>query len=119
MIEGNNQTHVVLFLELEALLLSMPEVADVCVIGVYDSSQATELPRAYIVPQANVKADAALAKKIKDFVASQVTNYKQLRGGVHFLEQIPKSTSGKILRRQVRDMAKKQDAAAAPVQARL
>ncbi|KAI9320580.1 hypothetical protein BX666DRAFT_1909283 [Dichotomocladium elegans] len=96
--------------ELEALLLSMPEVADVCVIGVYSSADATEFPRAYIVPQAGVKADQELAKKITDFVASRVTNHKKLRGGVRFLDAIPKSNSGKILRRQVRDMAKKEEA---------
>ena len=98
--------------ELEALLMSLPEVADCCVIGIYDNSQATELPRAYIVPQVNVKADDALVKKITDFVANSVTNYKRLRGGVRFIDVVPKNASGKIMRRQVREMAKKEDAKA-------
>jgi acyl-coenzyme A synthetase/AMP-(fatty) acid ligase len=42
-------------------------------------------------------------KEIKDFVKSKVASYKQLRGGVIFVEAIPKNASGKILRRQLRD----------------
>ncbi|KAI9497097.1 hypothetical protein BDB00DRAFT_806759 [Zychaea mexicana] len=99
--------------ELEALLLGLPEVADCCVIGVFDTAQATELPRAYVVPQAGVKADDAFVQKISDYVAKNVTNYKRLRGGVRFIDQVPKNGSGKIMRRQVREMAKKEDAAQA------
>lgn len=97
-------------LELEALLLSRQEIADCCVIGVYDSAEATEIPRAYVVLQANVKPSEQLAKDIMDFVAENVTGYKRLRGGVRFIDQIPKSPSGKILRRQLKELAKREDA---------
>lgn len=89
-------------------MLSRPDIADCCVVGVYDTEEATELPRAYVVLQPNVKASDALAKDIADFVAKNVTGYKKLRGGVRFLDAIPKSSSGKILRRQIRDLAKKE-----------
>ncbi|KAI8150227.1 hypothetical protein BJV82DRAFT_503477 [Fennellomyces sp. T-0311] len=98
--------------ELEALLLGLPEVADCCVIGVYDNAEATEIPRAYVVPQAGVKADDALVKKITDYVAKNVTGYKRLRGGVRFIDAVPKNGSGKIMRRQIRELAKKEDAKA-------
>lgn len=45
------------------------------------------------------------AQEIKDWVASKVSNYKQLRGGVIFLDAIPKSPAGKILRKMLRDAA--------------
>ncbi|KAI9249131.1 hypothetical protein BDA99DRAFT_608756 [Phascolomyces articulosus] len=96
--------------EVEALLMGMTEVADCGVVGIYDTAQATELPRAYVVAQAGVKADDDLAKKITDYVAKNLTNYKQLRGGVRFLDAIPKNASGKIMRRQIREIAKKEDA---------
>lgn len=88
--------------ELEGLLLSKPEIADVCVIGIYSPSQATELPRALCVLKEDVTPSLQLKTEIVAFVASKVVHYKQLRGGVRFLEEIPKSASGKILRRLLR-----------------
>ncbi|CAO3608813.1 unnamed protein product [Cunninghamella blakesleeana] len=94
--------------EIEALLLSNKKVADVCVVGVYDSSEATELVRAYVVLQPGVDANEATEKEIKDFVAGKVASHKKLRGGVRFVDQIPKSPSGKILRKDVRQWIKKE-----------
>lgn len=101
-------SYCVTYTELEALLLSRDDVADCCVVGVYDAKEATEIPRAYIVLQSSAKASNALAKEIMDFVAKNVTGYKRLRGGVRFVDAIPKSPSGKILRRQVRAEANKE-----------
>ncbi|KAI8639567.1 hypothetical protein BD408DRAFT_445846 [Parasitella parasitica] len=92
--------------ELEAILMGLDVIADCCVVGLYDDSQATEIPRAYIVLQPNVEKSDKTAKVIADYVASNVTNYKKLRGGVKFVDVIPKSPSGKILRRQVKDWVK-------------
>jgi len=84
--------------ELEALLLSHENIADCAVIGV--DGEGTELPRAYVVAdQSKISA-----QQIKDFVKANASGYKQLRGGVVFLDIIPKSPSGKILRRELRDM---------------
>ncbi len=81
--------------ELEALILTMPQVTDVVVIPVVHE-EAGEVPRAYVVPKAgtNVSED-----EIIKFVESKVTHHKKLRGGVKFTDVIPKSASGKILRR--------------------
>jgi 4-coumarate--CoA ligase len=89
--------------ELEALLLSHPDILDAAVIGV--EWQGTEAPRAYVV--ADHKKISA--ENIVDFVKKNVTSHKQLRGGVIFLDAIPKSPSGKILRKDLRAMAKKDD----------
>ncbi|PWN47217.1 acetyl-CoA synthetase-like protein [Violaceomyces palustris] len=93
--------------ELEALLLSHPKVADVAVVGVYDDSQATELPKAYIVANAEGKRDGAeaLSSEIVEWTAKKVANHMRLRGGVELIDVIPKSPSGKILRRILRDAA--------------
>ncbi|RUP52394.1 hypothetical protein BC936DRAFT_144630 [Jimgerdemannia flammicorona] len=88
--------------ELEALLLTSPLVVDAAVIGVNDPSQATELPRAYIVLAQGVPATPETAKSIEKFVEERVGQHKKLRGGVKFLAVIPKSSSGKILRRYLR-----------------
>ncbi|KAN0061074.1 hypothetical protein ACQY0O_006809 [Thecaphora frezii] len=96
--------------ELEALLLGHPKVADVAVIGINDKEQATELPRAYIVPSDSAKSTnpEELAKEIIEWTASHVANHKKLRGGVKIIPAIPKSPSGKILRRLLRDEAAKE-----------
>ncbi len=87
--------------ELEALVVTHPAVADVAVIGVPDV-EAGELPRAYVVLKPGAEA---AAEEIQDFVAGHVATYKQIRQVV-FTDEIPKSASGKILRRFLRDQAK-------------
>lgn len=84
--------------ELEALLLTHPMVADVAVIGVPDT-EAGEIPRAFVV----LRADQTLtAADITDFMQDKVSTYKVVRDVV-FVDTIPKSASGKILRRLLRD----------------
>lgn len=86
--------------ELEALLISHDDILDAAVIGV--EGEGTEVPRAYVVADKNKISE----QDIKDFVKKNVAGYKQLRGGVIFLSEIPKSPSGKILRKDLRAAAK-------------
>lgn len=83
--------------ELEALIISIPQVKDVVVIPVQDE-EAGEIPRAYVVKQDNCPTDFT-EKDIIDFIAKRVAPQKRLRGGVVFTDAIPKSPSGKLLRR--------------------
>ncbi|MEZ5374958.1 MAG: AMP-binding protein [Acidimicrobiales bacterium] len=87
--------------ELEALIIKHPAVADVAVIGVADD-EAGEIPKAYVVLKPGAEATA---EDLQAFVAEHVASYKQVRL-VEFTEEIPKSASGKILRRFLRDQAK-------------
>jgi 4-coumarate--CoA ligase len=91
--------------ELEALLISHPNINDAAVIGIQDDSQATEVPRAYVVKKPDTEVTA---KEVADFVKNNLASHKQLRGGVVFVDEIPKSPSGKILRREIRESAKKE-----------
>ncbi|KAH6984840.1 hypothetical protein BKA56DRAFT_717436 [Ilyonectria sp. MPI-CAGE-AT-0026] len=95
--------------ELEAKLIGRKDIADVCVIGVWNEAEQTEVPRAYVVPGAGVDASEELAADIVKWLSSQVAPAKKLRGGVRFLKKIPKSVSGKILRRVLRDQVKKEE----------
>ena len=83
-------------------------VADCAVIGVWDEERATELPRAYVVPEAAYAADPLLPTKIQQFIAENVASHKRLRGGVILIDIIPKSPSGKILRKDLRVLAAKE-----------
>lgn len=94
--------------ELEGILLDSPLVEDVAVIGILDEENHTELPRAYVVPASGHKPSDKLAKDIVSFLDERVAYYKKLRGGVRFVEAVPKSQAGKILRRILKDMAKEE-----------
>ncbi len=78
--------------ELEAILLSHPDIVDAAVIPVPDD-EAGEIPKAFVVVREPLTVDAVMK-----FVAERVSPYKKVRQ-VEFVEVIPKSASGKILRR--------------------
>lgn len=88
--------------ELEDLLLGHPLVVDTAVIGIPDD-YAGEVPKAFVVLVPEAKSDAATAKQLEQFVREKKARSKWLSGGIEFLPQIPKSASGKILRRMLRD----------------
>lgn len=96
--------------ELEAKLIGRDDIADVCVVGVWDAEQHTEIPRAYVVLGQGVQASDYLAADIVTWLGERVAPPKRLRGGVRFIDEVPKSQAGKTLRRVLRDRAKKEDA---------
>ena len=86
--------------ELEGILLTHPAVADAAVVGLPDD-EAGEVPVGYVV----LKPDqSASADEVQEFVAGQVATYKQLREVV-LIDAVPKSPSGKILRRVLKEQA--------------
>uniref|UniRef100_A0A914HGS2 4-coumarate--CoA ligase n=1 Tax=Globodera rostochiensis TaxID=31243 RepID=A0A914HGS2_GLORO len=89
--------------ELEDLLLSHAGVKDCAVVGVLDEL-AGEVPKAFVV-----KAVEKLTEtELKQFVGEKVASYKQL-STVEFVDEIPKSASGKILRRLLREKSAKRN----------
>lgn len=93
--------------ELEELLLTNEYVQDVAVVQVPDAA-CDELPRAYVVLKPSTNPDEATEEYFKEWVKKRVSPYKRISGGVIFVDQIPKSASGKILRRLLRDQVKKE-----------
>ena len=83
--------------ELEALLLTHPKIADAAVIGIRDA-EGEEIPKAFVVRQPGADLSAG---EVMGFVADRVAPHKKVRA-VEFIETIPKSASGKILRKDLR-----------------
>jgi long-chain acyl-CoA synthetase len=88
--------------EVEAVLLEHPAVRECGVVGRCDA-EAGEIPVAFI----SLREGFSTCKKMEDelcgFVADRLTHYKQPRE-VHFVEVVPKTASGKILRRELRQL---------------
>lgn len=94
--------------ELEALILDHPDIADAAVVGQWVEERATEVPVAFVVLKnqdlAQGSSLATVRKAIHSWLNPKIAHHKRLRGGIYFIKEIPKSPSGKILRRHLRVM---------------
>ena len=98
--------------ELEAALRLHPDISDAAVVGTYLRHGDTEVPRAYVVkaPGSDSSSSSSSSsnvseRDVKRFMASRVARYKNLDGGVAFVDAIPRSSAGKILRNILKDRA--------------
>ena len=80
--------------ELEALLCQHPLIVEAAVVGIPDA-EAGELPRAFVVS----KDPKLTAEDIHNFMKDKISHFKQLKGGIEFIQAVPKAPSGKLLRR--------------------
>ncbi|KAJ5562418.1 phenylacetyl-CoA ligase pclA-Penicillium chrysogenum [Penicillium sp. DV-2018c] len=91
--------------ELEAHLLAHPDVADCAVIAIPDD-RAGEVPKAIVVKSPKAGSDETVTKALLKHVEDHKARHKWLAGGIRFVDAVPKSPSGKILRRLIRDQEK-------------
>lgn len=85
--------------EIEQVILELPDVVEVCVCGIPDIL-CNSLPAAAIVKSANSSLNE---EQVYNHV-TKMAHYKHLRGGVYFVEKLPKTMSGKVLRRKVAEL---------------
>jgi acyl-coenzyme A synthetase/AMP-(fatty) acid ligase len=88
--------------EVEAVLLEHPAVRECGVVGRPDAV-AGEIPAAFVALRDGFVACKKLEEELRAFVADRLTHYKQPRE-VHFVQAVPKTASGKILRRELRQL---------------
>ncbi|OJJ81655.1 acyl--CoA ligase [Aspergillus glaucus CBS 516.65] len=104
--------------ELEGILVDNEAVDDVAVIGVESEAHGSEVPIAFVVRSGKSKSSGASAEQeaenIIKWLDSKVAYHKRLRGGVRFVDEIPKSPSGKILRRMLKKQVQDETKAAKP-----
>ncbi len=86
--------------EVEAVLMEHPAVRD-CGVVARPNLEAGEIPCAFVVLREGQTSDEAMKKSLCGFVADRLTHYKQPRE-IHFVDAVPRTPSGKILRRELR-----------------
>jgi acyl-CoA synthetase (AMP-forming)/AMP-acid ligase II len=87
--------------ELEAVLLNHPEIADAAVIGVPEKESGEELPKAFVV---RTPGSGLTEQAVMEFMAAKVAPHKKIRF-VEFIDEVPKSAAGKILRKDLKARA--------------
>ncbi|CAF9923812.1 MAG: hypothetical protein HETSPECPRED_005426 [Heterodermia speciosa] len=104
--------------EIEAVLLTHPQIIGAAVLGVENGQGTGELPRAFVIRKPNLYNTAAASygigeekdhqkvseEEIQAFVAQRLARYKYLDGGVQFVNEIPRNASGKVLKAKLRAM---------------
>ncbi|KAF2886443.1 hypothetical protein ILUMI_19730 [Ignelater luminosus] len=84
--------------ELEEIIRTYPNVSDAAVIGV-PHEKFGEVPRAYVITKPNAKVDVA---RLEQYVSEKVISYKKPIGGIVIVDSLPKTASGKIIRRELK-----------------
>jgi len=85
--------------ELEAVLIGHPDIADAAVIGVKDDATGEELPKAFIV---RTPGSSISGQEVMGYAASRLAPHKKIRA-VEFIDAVPKSAAGKILRKDLKN----------------
>lgn len=88
--------------ELEAVLCEHPSIADAAVAGVKAGN--TEVPRAFVALRPDIKNCQSTVEDIQDYIKQRLSDHKQLRGGVVFVETVPRLLSGKVWRAKLTEM---------------
>lgn len=84
--------------ELESILRDHPDLLEAAVVGI-PNVKCGEAPKAFVVRKSSSKITES---EIQNYIAKQVSKHKHLTGGVQFVDSIPKSAAGKILRREIK-----------------
>ncbi|KAL2864747.1 uncharacterized protein BJX67DRAFT_383587, partial [Aspergillus lucknowensis] len=90
--------------ELESVLLKHPGIEDAAVTGVASKDGSTEVPRAFVVRSKTFSGTRLTSEEVYLFCRRQLASYKALDGGIIFVEEIPRTASGKIQRFKLKQM---------------
>lgn len=99
------QLHHIAPQDIEAVLLSHPAVIDCAAVGFYSEELSYSLPRAFVMLTTDTEHDYEQVKKeILEITEKQLSDEKQLRGGLYILKELPRNSAGKVFRRELRNV---------------
>ncbi|KXJ80039.1 hypothetical protein RP20_CCG027098 [Aedes albopictus] len=87
--------------ELEEVIMQVDGVEQVCVVGVPLENKSAELPTAVVIRQPGSDVSG---EDVANYVAERVRDHMKLRGGVHFVEELPLTSKGNVKRKEVKNM---------------
>lgn len=85
---------------MEQVLREHPNIDEAAVIGIPHDMYG-EVPRAFVVKK---KSSNVTEKELHAFVDERLSDYKRLRGGIQFVDSVPKNSTGKLMRRQLKEL---------------
>ncbi|KAL9539933.1 hypothetical protein MBANPS3_009978 [Mucor bainieri] len=91
--------------EIEGLLLKHPKVADCAVVGIFQAEVGVDLPRAYVVLVDGEPSSQALIDELQAFSDDQLPEKKRVHAGIVIVESLPRTSSGKVQRRLLKESA--------------
>ncbi|GAN06507.1 phenylacetyl- protein [Mucor ambiguus] len=91
--------------EIEEVLLKHPKVSDCAVVGVYQPDVAAEFPRAYVMLADGKSSTQELIDELQAYSDSQLPEKKRVHAGIVIVESLPRTSSGKVHRRLLRESA--------------
>ena len=91
--------------ELEDILRAHHEILDAAVMGIPDD-RLGEVPRAFVVKKNRKAKNDETAAEIHEYLNERISDHKRLRGGIVFLDAIPRSAAGKILKKDLKTLTK-------------
>lgn len=89
-------------IEIEDILFASPNIKAACVVNVFDAQNVNELPAALVVKQ---NCAAITADDVAALISERLAEYKHLSGGVYFVDALPMTPSGKVMRVIARGIA--------------
>lgn len=85
--------------ELEEAILENPKIKDVAVIGIKHKEHG-EVPRAFVVVK---EGEKVTTEEVEQMISKRMSSYKHLKGGVRFIDDMPRNAAGKIVRKDLED----------------
>ncbi|KAK6621313.1 hypothetical protein RUM43_011619 [Polyplax serrata] len=85
--------------ELEEAILENPKIKDVAVIGIKHKEHG-EVPRAFVVVK---EGEKVTTEEVEQMISKRMSSYKHLKGGVRFIDDMPRNAAGKIVRKDLQD----------------
>lgn len=93
----------IVFTEIKSILHGHPNMGDIAIISIFNDYVTSEISFTYVVLKSPRKPTVKMARDLIEYASSCIALYKRLAGGIIWIDQIPKSPSGKVIKCVLKD----------------